>query len=530
MDSLAKGPHPPRAPDPDLITISSNKKDPEPSLTTIDMDKRSISPSCQRSLHHSNAADQPKASAAMHSLSDPNTRPSSADGDAVEVPDLQPAQGRKPVNRQTVDRCVAGDTAAPKTEDAASSAIRPSRFCHICQRTAAKTGKAHIPCATATAKSCRKAVCWICVESNSLHWPGKDQYVAKVRINEPVVCPHCSGSCPVRAQCTTYRKVNLKRSLSYQLTPPSSIPRPSQAGEPPANWPNCLYLNGLKSLSDGSCPCSLCLSTKKLISHSAAITQGNAASNVQLAEVTNPTSATLIDPHDLFAQGYSNQSIEPAVFDLAFGTGFSASIDAALGTQYASGAYEQERQACPVPFRVPSVAELISARGMAQLPKTDVNVNHTSKFDHQLLLSRSPVDFPGEEALQSLGVPADLNGGIGLMPDIGQGSAGDALVELENDIQMYNPSPAVPDFPALDTYFLSLGEGLVPSISKANANEDVPMEFRNDLLINSYGVIADDEAQTVANTAATNEDEEGWVVLRDGMKSDENVIDSRRGG
>ena len=82
-----------------------------------------------------------------------------------------------------------------------------SRFCHVCSRTPPKHVR-HAVCMNISDGVCRKVICERCFADNKfgnfdLAYDLKDW-----------LCPHCSGTCPPRAQCKTYSRVNDKLRLS----------------------------------------------------------------------------------------------------------------------------------------------------------------------------------------------------------------------------------------------------------------------------------------------------------------------------
>lgn len=143
---------------------------------------------------------------------------------------------------------------------------KPSRHCHICQRTSSTTGSPHFKCAAAERNKCRKTVCLWCVNDKRVDWPDKQAYIDKVKNDLLAVCPHCEGKCPKSAQCNTYRKVNWERSKKIRKAPGatgdnaagkavSSSRRPS---EPVPDVPGTSG-HGSTTLRALICRCSICL-------------------------------------------------------------------------------------------------------------------------------------------------------------------------------------------------------------------------------------------------------------------------------
>lgn len=82
---------------------------------------------------------------------------------------------------------------------------RPSNFCHVCQRYQKRNTFAI--CTNIKYGLCRKVVCLECFQSNGWDWGSAMNNYQNWR------CPHCADSCPLRAQCFTYRKTNKRRRL-----------------------------------------------------------------------------------------------------------------------------------------------------------------------------------------------------------------------------------------------------------------------------------------------------------------------------
>lgn len=87
---------------------------------------------------------------------------------------------------------------------------QPSMHCHICCRSA-KNVKVNA-CARVQKGTCRKVICERCLSE----YP----HLATISKEEGWVCSHCQGLCPVRGQCYTYGRSNLRRrenSMKRQL-------------------------------------------------------------------------------------------------------------------------------------------------------------------------------------------------------------------------------------------------------------------------------------------------------------------------
>lgn len=79
----------------------------------------------------------------------------------------------------------------------------PSRFCHICSRTAKKVGL--VACANLASGACRKVVCEKCFAEYKWDWELATHPASRWE------CPHCRAMCPDRAQCAIYRRTNERR-------------------------------------------------------------------------------------------------------------------------------------------------------------------------------------------------------------------------------------------------------------------------------------------------------------------------------
>lgn len=83
---------------------------------------------------------------------------------------------------------------------------KPSRFCHICARSADNVEM--IPCKNVKFGVCRKSVCAKCCGEYGCEVMVSDQ------AGKSVACPHCTKTCPPKAQCRTYQKTNEKRRIT----------------------------------------------------------------------------------------------------------------------------------------------------------------------------------------------------------------------------------------------------------------------------------------------------------------------------
>lgn len=86
----------------------------------------------------------------------------------------------------------------------------PSRFCHICSRTAKKV--ALLACGNLASGACRKVVCEKCFAEYGWDW----NRAAALAARGAWQCTHCRRACPRRAQCAIYRRTNERRREQQQ--------------------------------------------------------------------------------------------------------------------------------------------------------------------------------------------------------------------------------------------------------------------------------------------------------------------------
>ena len=84
----------------------------------------------------------------------------------------------------------------------------PSRFCHICSRTAKKVEL--LACANLASGACRKVVCEKCFSEYNWDWKSAEKNRSSWQ------CTHCRRVCPRRAQCAIYRRTNERRREQQQ--------------------------------------------------------------------------------------------------------------------------------------------------------------------------------------------------------------------------------------------------------------------------------------------------------------------------
>jgi hypothetical protein len=85
------------------------------------------------------------------------------------------------------------------------SQAKPSRFCHICARSADIVDLA--PCRNVKYGVCRKSVCAKCFDENNWDWR------RALATPSSFACPHCTKTCPLNAQCRTYGRTNERRRI-----------------------------------------------------------------------------------------------------------------------------------------------------------------------------------------------------------------------------------------------------------------------------------------------------------------------------
>ncbi|GAB0497610.1 hypothetical protein MMPV_008945 [Pyropia vietnamensis] len=93
----------------------------------------------------------------------------------------------------------------------------PSRFCHLCSRTAPAVR--HVVCgALATSATCRKVVCDRCFSTAGPVGLGGHTFDTAVAAGNAWRCSHCVGNCPARAQCRNYTRTNERLRLARSAT------------------------------------------------------------------------------------------------------------------------------------------------------------------------------------------------------------------------------------------------------------------------------------------------------------------------
>lgn len=124
----------------------------------------------------------------------------------------------------------AADTPHPLTGTAAAAAPPPrkrkqatfvspvpSRFCHLCSRTAPAVR--HVVCgALAASATCRKVVCDRCFSAAGPAGLGGLTFDTAVAAGNTWRCSHCVGNCPARAQCRNYTRTNERLRLARSAT------------------------------------------------------------------------------------------------------------------------------------------------------------------------------------------------------------------------------------------------------------------------------------------------------------------------
>lgn len=84
----------------------------------------------------------------------------------------------------------------------------PSRFCHVCSRTPKNVRL--VVCSKIKEGTCRKVICEKCFEE----YKYGDFDLALHTDASEWICPHCSHTCPERAQCRTYQRINDRLRVS----------------------------------------------------------------------------------------------------------------------------------------------------------------------------------------------------------------------------------------------------------------------------------------------------------------------------
>jgi len=91
-------------------------------------------------------------------------------------------------------------TAVKKQETESSAVVEPSRFCHICTKSAKASRQA--VCCNIKNGTCRKVICEKCFQDHG--W----NFELALESTADWFCPHCAGVCPPKAQCNVYKRTN----------------------------------------------------------------------------------------------------------------------------------------------------------------------------------------------------------------------------------------------------------------------------------------------------------------------------------
>lgn len=122
--------------------------------------------------------------------------------------------------RATLSSTVPGAAAPPpprKRKKATFVSPVPSRFCHLCSRTAPAVR--HVVCgALAASATCRKVVCDRCFWAAGPVGLGGHTFDTAVAAGNTWRCSHCVGNCPARAQCRNYTRTNERLRLARSAT------------------------------------------------------------------------------------------------------------------------------------------------------------------------------------------------------------------------------------------------------------------------------------------------------------------------
>lgn len=104
-----------------------------------------------------------------------------------------------------------------KRKQATFASPVPSRFCHLCSRTAPAVR--HVVCgALAASATCRKVVCDRCFSAAGPTGLGGHTFDTAVAAGNTWRCSHCVGNCPARAQCRNYTRTNERLRLARSAT------------------------------------------------------------------------------------------------------------------------------------------------------------------------------------------------------------------------------------------------------------------------------------------------------------------------
>lgn len=104
-----------------------------------------------------------------------------------------------------------------KRKQATFASPVPSRFCHLCSRTAPAVR--HVVCgALAASATCRKVVCDRCFLAAGPVGLGGHTFDTAVAAGNTWRCSHCLGNCPARAQCRNYTRTNERLRLARSAT------------------------------------------------------------------------------------------------------------------------------------------------------------------------------------------------------------------------------------------------------------------------------------------------------------------------
>lgn len=89
----------------------------------------------------------------------------------------------------------------------------PSRFCHICVRSAERYGP--VVCSNNETNGCRKVVCKRCFDEHKWDWEAAMN-------DDDWKCCHCRNACPEKASCFTYNRSNKRRMPRRENDNPAS--------------------------------------------------------------------------------------------------------------------------------------------------------------------------------------------------------------------------------------------------------------------------------------------------------------------
>lgn len=185
-----------------------------------DVSPRVLTPSPSVSKAHRMDAEMVAKSMAVAKLPAPSKKKRSENVSARPASISVPALGEIVAVGNTLPLSVPAAAAPPpprKRKQATFVSPVPSRFCHLCSRTAPAVR--HVVCgALATSATCRKVVCDRCFSAAGPVGLGGHTFDTAVAAGKTWRCSHCVGNCPARAQCRNYTRTNERLRLARSAT------------------------------------------------------------------------------------------------------------------------------------------------------------------------------------------------------------------------------------------------------------------------------------------------------------------------